>query len=232
MDGESAGALSVMSQGELHALALALFIPRATAPSSPFRFLVLDDPIQAMDPAKVEGFVRVLERIAATRQVIVFSHDDRLATAIRNLAVDARIVEITRGAGSTVNVTESTTPALRYIKDAEAVLLDDNVPAALKARVVPGIVRLAVEAAARDAYFARCYAAGRAVVDVERDWEDARKTRQKLALAVDGRPRCEHRRVAVVSRAPTAGLRGVHARRTPGCRRRQVPAARSASDGR
>ena len=46
-----------MSQGELHALALALFLPRATAPESPFRFIVLDDPIQAMDPSKVEGFV-------------------------------------------------------------------------------------------------------------------------------------------------------------------------------
>ena len=49
-----------MSQGELHALALALFLPRATAASSPFRFVVLDDPIQAMDPAKIDGFVQVL----------------------------------------------------------------------------------------------------------------------------------------------------------------------------
>lgn len=55
MDGVSTGALSVMSQGELHALALAMFIPRATNPESPFRFLVLDDPIQAMDPAKIAG---------------------------------------------------------------------------------------------------------------------------------------------------------------------------------
>ena len=232
VDGESAGALSVMSQGELHALALALFIPRATAPGSPFRFLVLDDPIQAMDPAKVEGFVRVLERIAATRQVIVFSHDDRLATAIRNLAVDARIVEITRGAGSTVTVAESTNPARRYIDDAEAVLLDENVPAALKARVVPGIVRLAVEAAARDAYFRRSYAAGRAVVEVEAEWEDARTTQAEARTRGRERPRSEHRRVAVVSRISTAGLRRVYARRTPGCCRRQGPASRSAGDGR
>jgi DNA repair exonuclease SbcCD ATPase subunit len=64
VDGQQAGALSVMSQGELHALALALFLPRATAESSPFRFVVLDDPIQAMDPAKVDGFVQVLADIA------------------------------------------------------------------------------------------------------------------------------------------------------------------------
>ncbi len=64
VDGVEAGALGVMSQGELHALALALFLPRATAPDSPFRFIVLDDPIQAMDPAKVEGFVQVLQELA------------------------------------------------------------------------------------------------------------------------------------------------------------------------
>ena len=34
--------------------------PAGDRAESPFRFLVLDDPIQAMDPAKVEGFVRVL----------------------------------------------------------------------------------------------------------------------------------------------------------------------------
>ncbi|WP_179276594.1 hypothetical protein [Rhodococcus sp. 14-1411-2a] len=80
VDGVEFSALSVMSQGELHALASALFIPRATTPDSPFRFIVLDDPIQAMDPAKIDGFIKVLSSLATTRQVIDFSHDDRLAT--------------------------------------------------------------------------------------------------------------------------------------------------------
>lgn len=39
VDGSDANALGVMSQGELHALALALFLPRATMAESPFRFL-------------------------------------------------------------------------------------------------------------------------------------------------------------------------------------------------
>lgn len=55
MDGVPTEALAVMSQGELHALALALFIPRATTPNSPFRFIVLDDPIQAMDRPRSTG---------------------------------------------------------------------------------------------------------------------------------------------------------------------------------
>jgi predicted ATPase len=57
---------------------LSLFIPRATLPESPFRFIVIDDPVQSMDPARVDGLARVLEAAARDRQVIVFTHDDRL----------------------------------------------------------------------------------------------------------------------------------------------------------
>jgi hypothetical protein len=39
VDGSPAEALGVMSQGELHSLALSLFLPRATLPESPFRFI-------------------------------------------------------------------------------------------------------------------------------------------------------------------------------------------------
>jgi ABC-type hemin transport system ATPase subunit len=56
VDGSETEAFGVMSQGELQALALAIFIPRASSPESPFRFLVFDDPIQAMDPSKIDGF--------------------------------------------------------------------------------------------------------------------------------------------------------------------------------
>lgn len=64
VDGSDATALGVMSQGEVNALALSVFLPRATLPNSPFRFLILDDPVQAMDPAKVDGLARVLEKRA------------------------------------------------------------------------------------------------------------------------------------------------------------------------
>ena len=78
VDGSDSSALGVMSQGELHALALSLFLPRATLPESPFRFLVIDDPVQSMDPARVDGLAKVLDLVARDRQVIVFTHDDRL----------------------------------------------------------------------------------------------------------------------------------------------------------
>ena len=56
-----------MSQGELHALGLALFLPRATAAESPFGFVVIDDPVQSIDPAKVDGLARVLSSVAQSR---------------------------------------------------------------------------------------------------------------------------------------------------------------------
>ena len=60
VDGSDASAFGVMSQGELHALAVSVFLPRASLSESPFRFMVIDDPVQSMDPAKVDGLARVL----------------------------------------------------------------------------------------------------------------------------------------------------------------------------
>ena len=85
VDGIPGAALGVMSQGELHSLALSLFLPRATLPESPFRFVVIDDPVQSMDPARVDGLARALEETARTRQVIVFTHDERLPEAVRRV---------------------------------------------------------------------------------------------------------------------------------------------------
>ena len=184
MDGEEAGALGVMSQGELHALALALFLPRATAPESPFRFIVLDDPIQAMDPSKVEGFVQVMAELAIDRQVIVLSHDDRLADAVRRSTLKAAMYEVTRGAKSVVTVRETLHPALRYLQDAEAISRDDAVPDAAKQRVLAGLFRMAFESAAYEVYSRRAHGAGTPRVDVEQRWEDQRTLKQRLGLAL------------------------------------------------
>ena len=93
IDGSNSSALAVMSQGELNALALSIFLPRATVPESPFRFLVIDDPVQAMDPSKVDGLARVLHAVSQSRQVLVFTHDDRLPEALRRLQLDSTILE-------------------------------------------------------------------------------------------------------------------------------------------
>ncbi len=188
VDGQPTKALSVMSQGELHALALALFLPRATAADSPFRFVVLDDPIQAMDPAKIDGFVQVLSEIAQTHQVIVFSHDDRLASVIRETGVDARLVEVVRETGSKVRMRDSINPALRQVKDIFALIEDDRLADEIRARVLPGLFRVAVESAAQQAYYTKQSLAGRPRAESEQEWMSVKKTVARLALAVHGDP--------------------------------------------
>ena len=202
IDGEETeSALQVMSQGELHALALALFLTRATLDESPFRFVILDDPVQAMDPAKVDGLVTLLSEIAETRQVIVFSHDDRLAAALRRTNASARILEVRRGPDSHVTIHSVTDPASRYLRDARALCKDDKVPTETLQRTLPGLVRMAVEAAARDRFFAARISRGDALADVEATWNEANGTRQRISLAIydevmslDGWLRTESRR--------------------------------------
>lgn len=184
VDGHNAGALAVMSQGELHALALALFLPRASMPESPFRFLVLDDPVQAMDPAKVDGLVQLLAKLATTRQVIVLSHDDRLPAAARRARVGARILEVTRGRDSKVTITTSVDPAQRYLDDAFALVLDEGLPEDTLRRTLPGMLRFAVEAAAHDLVFERRLTRGDALADVERAWSTHHATRDRVSLAI------------------------------------------------
>jgi len=185
VDGSDADAFGVMSQGELHALSLAIFIPRATSKASPFRFLVLDDPIQAMDPSKIDGFLDVLTELAAERQVVVFTHDDRLPSAIRTSRSPARIVELVRGANSVVTVTESSRPADRLLDDAFAIAVDEAVPDDIKKKAVPVLCREALEATAWDVFSARQLAAGKSRVALEETWDQATTTRQRVGLAVD-----------------------------------------------
>ncbi|HTG74303.1 MAG TPA: AAA family ATPase [Terriglobia bacterium] len=107
VDGRPGAALGIMSQGELHSLALALFLPRATLEHSPFRFLLIDDPVQSMDAARVEGLARVLELVAKKRQVVIFTHDDRLTEALRRLHIEAQVVEVLRRDSSVVELRQT-----------------------------------------------------------------------------------------------------------------------------
>lgn len=167
VDGTASSALAVMSQGELNALALSVFLPRALLPESPFRFLVIDDPVQAMDPAKVDGLAFVLRDAAKTRQVVVFTHDDRLPAAVRRLGIDAVIQEVTRGDKSTLTIRAVSSPPVRHWLDADAVLLDQHVSDAVARRVVPGILRVALEAACRQHVRKHRLVAGARHTDVE-----------------------------------------------------------------
>ncbi|MCQ4082160.1 AAA family ATPase [Streptomyces sp. RB6PN25] len=147
VDAMDAPAFGVMSQGELHSLALSLFIPRATHESSPFKFLVIDDPVQSMDPEKVDGLARVLDLYAQHRQVVVFTHDTRLEEAIRRLGIRATIKQVSRQTDSVVRIVPVSDPVTQALDEARAIALDGNLPPDVADRVLPAMCRVALEAA-------------------------------------------------------------------------------------
>ena len=171
VDGSPGAALGVMSQGEINALALSIFLPRATMPDSPFNFLVIDDPVQAMDPAKVDGLAKVLDKVARRRQVVVFTHDNRLASAIKDLGIPATILEVTRQPKSQVNVRECLDASSQAIKDARALSRDQDIPLEVAERVIPGLCRTAVEASFTTAYWRTALRNGRNRTDIEESLE-------------------------------------------------------------
>jgi hypothetical protein len=184
VDGVPGAALGVMSQGELNALALSLFMPRASLPESPFRFMVIDDPVQSMDPSRVDGLARALQEAARTRQVVVFTHDERLPDAVRQLLIPATVIEVTRRPGSVVETRELKSPVTRYFDDAMALVRTKDLPAEVQRRLVPAFCRSGVEAACMDAVRRRRLKAGAAHRDIEALLEDADTLRERLALAL------------------------------------------------
>lgn len=184
VDGAETNALAVMSQGELHALGLSVFLPRACAQASPYRFVVIDDPVQSMDPAKVDGLAEVLGEIAQTRQVVVFTHDDRLPEAARRLGLEATVWEVVRRERSVVELRQAGDPADRYLADAYALAAAKELPEDARYPVVAGFCRSALEAVSMDRYRARRYAAGESHETVEKALAQAVKVQQRLTLAL------------------------------------------------
>jgi ABC-type Mn2+/Zn2+ transport system ATPase subunit len=184
VDGIKGAALSVMSQGELHALGLALFLPRATASDSPFRFLVIDDPVQSMDPSKVDGLAQLLSQVAADRQVIVFTHDDRLPESLRRLQLPATVWEVVRRERSIVELRKNDDPVRRYLDDARALARTTELPEDVRAIVVAGFCRSALEAACHETVRNRRIAAGTRHADVEEALARAQTLHQVVALAL------------------------------------------------
>ncbi|HWE56528.1 MAG TPA: hypothetical protein VG435_13525, partial [Acidimicrobiales bacterium] len=184
VDGNTAPGLGVMSQGEINALALSVFLPRATSAGSPSRFVVLDDPVQAMDPSKVDGMARVLTDVAADRQVVVFTHDDRLPIALRNLQLPARVVEVSRQSESVVSVRPTRDPATDDLDDAIRLASGHDIPAQVTARVVPGLCRSAIEEACFEITRQRRLGRGDSHSSVEDALAATTTLMTKLALAV------------------------------------------------
>jgi hypothetical protein len=116
--------------------------------------------------------------------VIVFSHDDRLPAAARRARVGARILEVSRGADSTVIVAAGSDPTSRYLDDARALLKDADLPDETLRKTLPGLLRFAVETCARDVVFEARLSKGATLPEVEALWSDTRLTRDRVSLAI------------------------------------------------
>ncbi|MEU5725015.1 AAA family ATPase [Micromonospora sp. NPDC047738] len=187
VDGADNGtALGVMSQGEMHALGLATFLPRGCAPESPFRFIVVDDPVQSMDPAKVDGLARVLAELADQRQVVVFTHDTRLPDALGRLDLgQSRIIEVTRAERSVVTLRPGSNPVRRYLDDAHALARNEEIASEVRGPVVAELCRSAIEAACHQIVWRRRVARGVPHDDIEAAVVAAsRRLTTTLALAL------------------------------------------------
>lgn len=182
---KDAPARAVMSQGELSALALALFLPRTSLAGSPFRFVIIDDPVQAMDPIRVDALAEILDEAAKDRQVLVFTHDERLADAVRRMRLRARIVRVDRRGNSRVELHECPSPARAHINDAKAVCRSE-VSQELKRRVVPVFCRSALEAAAVERFTRAELRNGSAAHEVGAKLDAAKTAMQTLALGLFG----------------------------------------------
>ncbi|CQD07851.1 hypothetical protein BN970_01511 [Mycolicibacterium conceptionense] len=133
----------------------------------------------------------MLCEIAKTHQVIVFSHDDRLASVIRETGVDARLIEVVRETGSRVTVRDNVNPAVRHVDDIFALIKDTKMPDDIKGRAAPALFRMALESAAKQAFYAKQARAGRPIAESEEKWSTAKKTSSRLALAIHGDPQID-----------------------------------------
>lgn len=189
IDGDRPIERGALSQGELHSLALSVFLPTLMMPGSPFGFAVVDDPVQAMDSYAVDGLAEVLRHAAEELQVVVFTHDERLVRAVQLLGFDHTRIDVTRYPGSVVHCEVAYDPALEALDLAriEAALpVDED-----RWTIVAFHCRHAVEHACIAAGRRKLRAASMSLADIRDALDEPKQhelstTRRLMAIAIWG----------------------------------------------
>ena len=86
--GTPMSAAANLRECQLNCLGIAMWLMRATTPSSPFAFVLLDDPVQSMDDDHTEAFISdIVPHLIDNhgKQVIVMSHVKRITERLREL---------------------------------------------------------------------------------------------------------------------------------------------------
>jgi hypothetical protein len=84
----------VMSESQLNALGLALFLAQLKVDPQPWRALVLDDVVNSFDASHRVGLARLIAEEFAEWQVLLVTHDRIFATLARKMLPGWRFIEI------------------------------------------------------------------------------------------------------------------------------------------
>jgi predicted ATPase len=176
----------MLSSGQRNALLLAPLV-MIDAPG-PFGFVVVDDPVHALDDTRVDLLAAELARLAVERQVIVLTHDPRLEEYLRARDPDMTVVEVQRDPQSqVVTCTEYTTPWSALLDDARQILehaRSDRTPrhhTEDPRSVLAGKCRAAVDGAIRQAVITRAVHRQECVNTALDSLVEAKDTRRRIA---------------------------------------------------
>ncbi|GAA1023144.1 hypothetical protein GCM10009565_22780 [Amycolatopsis albidoflavus] len=146
-----------LSAGQYNALVLALLL--SSAGQAPLRFVVLDDPVHAMDDFRTDKFAELIaSRAADGEQVVLLTHDQRLVDVLRQHVTDLNVVKLSRDEHGNVFSLDATHPWQPLIDDAARILHSNTdkdgrakqLSAATTAVLVLSFCRQAIDAVLRE----------------------------------------------------------------------------------
>ena len=175
--------LGVLSHGEMNAMALSLYLPRAFRGESPLRFVVIDDPAQGMDPSKVDGLAQYLSTVAPKWQIVVFVHDNTLPVALRIRDIPARIIRLRR-VGGRIETTEQRDPVEQLLKDANTLAQMGELSPHMIKHGAPVMLREAFEMACGEVFLMRSVTRGKSLDEAYESLDGASGPRARLCLAI------------------------------------------------
>jgi len=82
----------VLSQGDLNALALSMFLGLVEAYSHPIRFIMMDDPSQSLGTPQKKRLVEVIDEVCETRNLIVSTMDTELQEFLQSGLTKAKTI--------------------------------------------------------------------------------------------------------------------------------------------
>ena len=180
--------LGMLSSGQRNALLLTPLVILDDA--GPFGFLVVDDPVHALDDMRVDLLAQELTRLGQQRQVIVLTHDPRLEEHLRARCPDMTVVELHRDPRDrTVAWTTHTTPWEALLDDARGICTgaesDGWAYSEQLDSVIAGLCRAAVDGALRQAVITRAVQLGEDVEQALAALGEGKETRKRIEHVID-----------------------------------------------